>query len=40
MAATKKAAPKVTEIQDKEDKKRALSTAMAQIEREFGAGAI
>ena len=40
MAATKKSAPKVTEIQDKEDKKRALSTAMAQIEREFGAGAI
>ena len=40
MAATKKAAPKVTEIQDKEDKKKALSTAMAQIEREFGAGAI
>ena len=40
MAATKKAAPKVTEIQDKEDKKRALNTAMAQIEREFGAGAI
>ena len=40
MAATKKSAPKVTEIQDKEDKKKALSTAMAQIEREFGAGAI
>ncbi len=40
MAATKKSAPKVVEIQDKEDKKRALSTAMAQIEREFGAGAI
>jgi len=40
MAATKKALPKVTEIQDKEDKKRALNTAMAQIEREFGAGAI
>ena len=40
MAATKKAMAKVTEIQDKEDKKRALSTAMAQIEREFGAGAI
>ena len=38
--ATKKALPKVSEIQDKEDKKRALSTAMAQIEREFGAGAI
>ena len=40
MAATKKAMAKVTEIQDKEDKKRALNTAMAQIEREFGAGAI
>ena len=40
MAATKKAVAKVTEIQDKEDKKKALSTAMAQIEREFGAGAI
>ena len=40
MAATKKSAPKVTEIQDREDKKRALNTAMAQIEREFGAGAI
>ena len=40
MAATKKAAPKVTEIVDKEDKLRALNTAMAQIEREFGAGAI
>ena len=40
MAATKKALPKVTEIQDKEDKKKALNTAMAQIEREFGAGAI
>ena len=40
VAATKKAMAKVTEIQDKEDKKRALSTAMAQIEREFGAGAI
>ena len=40
MAATKKSAPKVAEIQDKEDKKRALNTAMAQIEREFGAGAI
>ena len=32
MAATKKSAPKVTEIQDKEDKKRALNTAMAQID--------
>ncbi len=40
MAATKKALPKVVEIQDKEDKKKALNTAMAQIEREFGAGAI
>ena len=40
MAATKKAVAKVSEIQDKEDKKKALSTAMAQIEREFGAGAI
>ena len=41
MAATKKAAAaKVTEITDREDKRRALDTAMAQIEREFGAGAI
>ncbi len=40
MAATKKSLPKVVEIQDKEDKKKALGTAMAQIEREFGAGAI
>ena len=40
MAATKKALPKVSEIQDKEDKKKALSTAMAQIEKNFGAGAI
>ena len=40
MAATKKALPKVSEIQDKADKQRALSTAMAQIEKEFGAGAI
>ena len=40
MAVSKKASPKVTELHDKEDKKRALSTAMAQIEREFGAGAI
>ena len=40
MAATKKALTKVSEIQDKEDKKKALSTAMAQIEKNFGAGAI
>ena len=40
MAATKKSLPKVSEIQDKEDKKKALSTAMAQIEKNFGAGAI
>ena len=40
MAATKKALPKVSEIQDKEDKRKALSTAMAQIEKNFGAGAI
>ena len=40
MAATKKAAAKVAEVLDKEDKKKALVTAMAQIEREFGSGAI
>ena len=40
MAVTKKAMVKVTDITDKEDRKRALSTAMAQIEKEFGAGAI
>ncbi len=40
VAATKKAAAKVAEITDREDKRRALNTAMAQIEREFGAGAI
>ncbi len=40
MAATKKSLPKVVELQDKEDKLRALNTTMAQIEREFGAGAI
>ena len=40
MAATKKSLPKVSEIQDKEDKRKALSTAMAQIEKNFGAGAI
>ena len=40
MAATKKAAAKVSEVLDKEDKKKALVTAMAQIEREFGSGAI
>ncbi len=37
--ATKKVT-KVVENQEAADKKRALSTAMAQIEREFGAGAI
>ena len=40
MAATKKAVSKVTEIVDREDKRRALNTAMAQIEKNFGAGAI
>ena len=40
MAATKKAAARVTEITDREDKRKALNTAMAQIEKEFGAGAI
>ena len=40
MAATKKATAKVTEITDREDKRKALSTAMAQIEKNFGAGAI
>ena len=40
MAATKKAAAKVPELTDREDKRRALNTAMAQIEKEFGAGAI
>ena len=40
MAATKKGVVKVTELLDKEEKLRALNTAMAQIEREFGSGAI
>ena len=40
MAATKKAMTRVTDITDREDKRKALNTAMAQIEKEFGAGAI
>lgn len=40
MAASKKTAKASPETFDKNDKRRALSTAMAQIEREFGAGAI
>lgn len=39
--ATKKAAPaRVAPIDDKEAKKKALSTALAQLERDFGAGAV
>ena len=39
--ATKKAAPaKAAPIDDKEARKKALSTALAQLERDFGAGAV
>ncbi len=39
--ATKKAVPaRVAPIDDKEAKKKALSTALAQLERDFGAGAV
>lgn len=40
MAQTKKTATKVVDVQDKEDKKKALSTMISQIEREYGAGSI
>ncbi len=40
MAATKKPTAKNKDKNDLSDKQRALSTAMDQIEREFGAGAI
>ena len=33
MAQSKKAPAKVVDVQNKEDKKKALSTAMAQIEK-------
>lgn len=40
MAQAKKTTPKVVEVHDKEDKKKALNTMISQIEREYGAGSI
>ncbi len=40
MAQAKKAPAKVVDVQNKEDKKKALSTMISQIEREYGAGSI
>ena len=40
MAQSKKAPAKVVDVQNKEDKKKALSTMISQIEREYGAGSI
>lgn len=40
MAQSKKAVAKVTEVQNKEDKRKALNTMISQIEREYGAGSI
>lgn len=40
MAQAKKTVAKVVNVQDKEDKKKALSTMISQIEREYGAGSI
>ena len=40
MAQAKKAPTKVVDVQNKEDKKKALSTMISQIEREYGAGSI
>ena len=38
--ATKKVAAKVAPLDDKAARKKALSTALAQLERDFGAGAV
>ena len=38
MAQSKKTVAKVTEVQNKEDKRKALNTMISQIEREYGAG--
>ena len=40
MAQTKKTTARVVDVQNKEDKKKALSTMISQIEREYGAGSI
>ena len=40
MAQSKKTVAKVTEVQNKEDKRKALNTMISQIEREYGAGSI
>ena len=40
MATKKTATPKTTPIDDKEARKKALSTALAQLERDFGAGTV
>ena len=38
--ATKKTVAKATPIDDKAARKKALSTALAQLEKDFGAGAV
>ena len=40
MAQTKKTTARVVDVQNKEDKKKALNTMISQIEREYGAGSI
>ena len=40
MATKKAATPKIAPIDDKAARKKALSTALAQLERDFGAGAV
>ncbi|MBO5714922.1 MAG: DNA recombination/repair protein RecA, partial [Clostridia bacterium] len=40
MATKKTVTPKTTPIDDKEARKKALNTALAQLERDFGAGTV